>query len=111
MPDLIVYNIAIPMTDNTTGIVHTIDKFDAWFHRTVEICGGGTQVGTSLLGLWFEQPGDPPIQDYSNWYKFGIAPEKVDVLRNHIKQTAREFGQICIYFEKAGEADFIYFKP
>lgn len=107
MPDLIIFSVAIPLTENATGLVHPPAKLREWFHRTAEIGGGGTEMGIALLGLWYEQAGKPPIHDYSNWYKFGVPPDKTRELREHVRKAAKEFGQICIYFERSGEADFL----
>jgi len=48
-----------------------------------------------------------PVQDHNNWYKFGVPPDKVEELRKHVERATQEFGQKSIYFERAGEADFI----
>ena len=37
-----------------------------------------------------------------------MSPGRVDELRQHVQETARSFGQKCIYFERAGEADFVW---
>ena len=112
MPDRVVFNIVIPWKDEFTGQVHPIQKLNAWFFRTasLEFCRGGSEVGVALLGLWFEKPipsEEKPIQDFSNWYKFAVPPNKVDALRKHVELATQEFGQKCIYFERAGEADFV----
>lgn len=77
--------------------------------------------GTRILPRWFggrsgtfrpvvqpdRRPTENPVQDYSNWYKFAVPPDKVDELRKHVERATQEFGQKSIYFERAGEADFI----
>jgi len=111
MPDLIVFNILIPLTDNVTGFVHAPDKFKNWLLETVARFGGATVVATAMQGLWYDSelpPGAEPIEDYSNCYKVGVTPNRVDELREHVRKTATEFGQKCIYFERAGEADFVW---
>ena len=35
MPDLIIFNVLIPLTDNRTGIVHPPEKFDDWVMASV----------------------------------------------------------------------------
>jgi len=30
------------------------------------------------------------------------------VLREYARETARRFGQKCLYFERAGEAEFVW---
>jgi len=37
-----------------------------------------------------------------------VAPERIDELRDYVRETARAFGQKCLYLERAGEADFIW---
>ncbi len=111
MPDLIVFNILIPCTENATGIVHAPEKFDSWLLATVQRFGGATVMGVALRGLWFDQslPRQAnPIEDHNNWYKVGVEPSRVDELREFVKDTARDFGQKCLYFERAGEADFVW---
>jgi hypothetical protein len=111
MPDLIVFNILVPVTDNSTGIVHPPAKFTAWLTDTVERFGGATVMGVALRGLWFDAAlprAANPIEDHSNWYKIGVEPARVGELREHVQATARSFGQKCIYFERAGEADFVW---
>ena len=111
MPDVVVFNILIPCTENATGIVHPPAKFDAWLLETVERFGGATVMGVALRGLWFD-PDLPreanPIEDHNNWYKVGVQPHRVDELRRHVQETARSFGQKCLYFERAGEAEFVW---
>jgi hypothetical protein len=111
MPDLIVFNILIPLTDNTTGLVHAPDKLKNWFLDTAARFGGATVVATAMQGLWYDSElsfGAEPIEDYSNCYKVGVAPDRVDELREYVRKTAVEFGQKCIYFERTGEAEFVW---
>ncbi len=37
-----------------------------------------------------------------------MQPHRVDELRQHVRETARSFGQKCLYFERAGEAEFVW---
>ena len=111
MPDLVIFNILIPLTDNATGMVHPPAKFDAWLLDAVERFGGATVMGIALRGLWFDSalPREAnPIEDHSNWYKLGVEPHRIDELREHVRDTACSFGQKCLYFEKAGEAEFVW---
>jgi hypothetical protein len=110
-PDLLIFNILIPCTENATGIVHAPEKFDQWLLKTVDRFGGATVIGIGLRGLWFDEdlPRDAnPIEDHSNWYKIGVEPRRVDELREYVRETGRHFGQKCLYFERAGEAEFIW---
>lgn len=110
MPDRIVFNIVIPWTDEFTGMVHPPEKLREWFLRTAEFCRGGSEVGMGRYGVWYDpdrSPVENPIQDYSNWYKFAVPPSKVDELRKHVEYATQEFGQKSLYFERAGEADFV----
>ena len=111
MVDVVVFNILIPCTENATGMVHPPGKFDAWVLETADRFGGVTVVGLAIQGLWFD-PDLPreanPIEDHSNWYKVGVAPQHVDALREYARETARSFGQKCLYFERAGEAEFVW---
>jgi len=38
----------------------------------------------------------------------GVEPNRVDELRVSVLETARDFGQKCLYFERAGEAELIW---
>ncbi len=111
MADLVVFDILIPCTESATGIVHAPEKFDEWLLATVERFGGATGIGLALRGLWFD-PNLPrvadPIEDHSNWYKVGVEPERIEELREYVRETARAFGQKCVYFERAGEAEFVW---
>lgn len=110
MTDLVIFNILIPCTENATGIVHAPEEFDEWFLGTVDRFGGATVMGLGLRGLWFDKdlPRDAnPIEDHNNWYKVGVEAHRVDELREHARATARAFGQKCLYFERAGEAEFV----
>jgi hypothetical protein len=111
MPDLVIFNILIPLTDNATGMVHSPGKFVAWVNASVVRFGGLTTMGLALEGLWYDQDLPPqanPVKDHSNWYKIGVGVSRVEELRKYVEGTARQFGQKCIYFERAGEADFVW---
>lgn len=111
MADRIVFNICIPLTDETTGLVHRPETLDEWLLDTVDRFGGASVVGVSILGLWQDEDRDPdenPVEDHSNWYKVGVKPDQIDALYRHIEAAAGEFGQKCIYLERAGEADFVW---
>jgi hypothetical protein len=65
---------------------------------------GVTVMGLALKGLWFDPrlPQDAdPFEDLSNWYKVGVGPERVDALCEYVRETARAFGQKCLYLERA----------
>ncbi len=67
-------------------------------------------LGIELLGLWYDEelkPEENPVEDRNNWYKIGVEPRRVEELKSHIQQTASVFGQKCLYFERAGEAEFL----
>jgi hypothetical protein len=110
-PDLVVFGIIIPLTDDTTGIVHSLEKLDRWLLETVEQFGGATLVAVAMRGMWFDPalpPGTGCVEGYSNCYKVGVAPDRVNELRAHARKAAVEFGQKCIYFERTGEAEFVW---
>lgn len=44
----------------------------------------------------------------SNWYRVGVAPDRVVELREHVRSAAVAFGQKCIYFERTGEAELVW---
>jgi hypothetical protein len=111
MPDLVVFNIVIPRTDDRTGIVHAPRKFRDWLLATATRFGGVSVIGMNLRGLWFDPRafgGTDPVEDHNNWYKVGVEPGRVDELREHVRETATAFGQKCLYFERAGEAEFVW---
>jgi hypothetical protein len=111
MAELIVFQILVPCTEDATGIVHPPEKFDDWLLRAVERFGGATVMGIALRGFWFD-PQLPkaanPIEDHSNWYKIAVEPSRIEELRSFVRDTARDFGQKCIYFERSGEAEFLW---
>lgn len=61
MPDRVIFNVVIPWTDEFTGLVHPLEKLREWFFRTAELCGGGSEVGIGLLGLWYDK--DRPAEE------------------------------------------------
>lgn len=110
-PDLVVFNIVIPRTDDRTGIVHAPRKFNAWLLATATQFGGVSVLAMNMRGLWFDpRPSGSrrALEDHNNWYKVGVEPARVDELREHIRETATAFGQKCLYFERAGEAEFVW---
>jgi len=54
MPDLVVFNIVIPRTDDRTGLVHSQRKLRDWVLATGGRFGGISVVGINLRGLWFD---------------------------------------------------------
>ena len=111
MPDLVIFNILIPLTDNFTGTMHPAIKFRKWVLHSVQLFGGLTTMGLAVQGFWYDPELPPranPVRDRSNWYKIGVAPGRIEELRRYVEGTAQEFGQKCIYFERAGEAEFVW---
>ena len=109
MPDLVIYNIVIPCTDDETGLVHPIEKFDEWVTDTAEWFGGISVLGVGLKGIWYDSKTvGGAVEDFNNWYKVGVAPARSGELREHVRLTADLFGQRCIYLERAGEAEFVW---
>lgn len=111
MPDLIVFNVLLPLTENATGLVHPPEKLDAWVLATVDRFGGLTVMGKGLSGFWFD-PDLPreanPVEDHCDWYKIAVETSRVDELRDYVRDTARAFGQKCLHFERAGEVEFVW---
>ena len=111
MTDLVIFNILIPLTDDSSGHRHSASKFTAWERMSVERFGGLTVTGKAVEGFWFD-PDRPsaanPVRDLSRAYKIGIPPLRVADLRAHLEGAAREFGQKCVYLERAGEAEFVW---
>jgi len=111
MTDLIVFNILIPCTEHSTALVHPPEKFDEWVLETARRFGGISVMGLALRGLWFDETlldQASPVEDHNNWYKVGVKPDRVDELREFVRATARDFGQKCLYFERAGEAELVW---
>lgn len=44
----------------------------------------------------------------ANYYPGRGSAGCIDALILHIQKTAKTFGQRCLYFERAGEAEFVY---
>ena len=114
MVDVVVFNILIPCTDDATGLVHPRSKFEGWVYETAERFGGVTVMGLALEGLWF----DPQLPDQATRSKTTVigtrsawGRKRVDALREYVRETARSFGQKCLYFERAGEAEFVWALP
>jgi hypothetical protein len=103
---LVVFDLLIPRTDDRTGIVHSPLLFDAWALETAERFGGVTQIGADILGFWFDR-GDL-VEDHSHWYRVAVREDHVEPLRAHVRETARRFGQRCLYFQRSGEAELIW---
>jgi hypothetical protein len=40
-----------------------------------------------------------------------VAEDDMLALREHVKATARRFGQRCLYFQKSGEAELVWVEP
>ena len=96
MPDLIVFTIVIPCTDDSTGLVHPPEKFDGWVLDTFDRFRGISVLGLGLRGLWYDKTLPPkanPVEDHSNRYRIGVPPDREEELRAHVKATARLFGQ------------------
>ena len=111
MTDLVIFNILIPLTDDSTGHRHPHTKFSAWERLSVERFGGLTLTGKGVEGYWLDPDlptASSPVRDLSRAYKIGISPDRVPELRTHLERTAREFGQKCLYLERAGEAEFVW---
>lgn len=107
MPDqLIVFELLIPRTDDRTGLVHPPALFDTWVIETAERFGGITQLGADLLGFWFDSA--DLVKDHSHWYRVAVKEGDVQSLRAHAQETARRFGQRCLYFQRSGEAEFVW---
>lgn len=111
MVDLVVFNILIPLTDDRTGETHPIARFDGWVSDAVRRFGGLTIAGVALEGFWHDPerpPGSRPVVDHSNSYTLAVAPDQAAELRSFVEETARRFGQKCIYLERTGTAEFIW---
>ncbi len=106
---LIVFDLLIPRTDDRTGMVHPPSLVDAWVLETAERFGGLTRLGADILGFWFDR-GDL-IEDHSHWYRMAVKEDDVEPLRAHVRETARRFGQRCLYFQRSGEAELMWSDP
>lgn len=106
---LVVFDLLVPRTDDRTGIVHPPSLFDTWVLETTERFGGLTQLGADILGFWFDR-GDL-VEDHSHWYRVAVKQDQVEELRTHVMQTARRFGQRCLYFQRSGEAELVSAEP
>ena len=106
MPSFVVFELLIPRTDDRTGLVHPPSLFDEWTIETAERFGGLTCLGADPLGLWFDSK--DLVKDHSHVYRVAVAEDKVPALREHLKATARRFGQRCLYFQRSGEAELVW---
>ena len=106
---LVVFDLLIPRTDDRTGLVHSRALFDDWTIETAERFGGLTRLGADILGFWFDSK--DLVEDYSPWYRVAVGEDDVIALREHVKATARVFGQRCLYFQKSGEAELVWADP
>lgn len=102
----VVFDVLIPRTDDRTGLVHPAALFDAWTIETAERFGGLTHLAADIVGFWFDSR--DLVQDHSHWYRVAVGKDDVGALREHVRTTARRFGQRCLYFQKSGEAELIW---
>ena len=107
--DLVVFDLLIPRTDDRSGLVHPPALFHAWTLETARRFGGLTQLGADILGFWFD--GGGLVEDHSHWYRVAVKPQQVAALRAHVEDTARRFGQRCLYFQRSGEAELVWPDP
>jgi hypothetical protein len=103
--ELVVFDLLIPRTDDRSGLVHSPAMFSAWTLETAGRFGGLTQLGTDILGFWFDSGG--LVEDHSHWYRVAVKPDQVETLRAHVAESAGRFGQRCIYFQRSGEAQLV----
>lgn len=106
MNRLLVFTVLIPLTDDRTRTLHPPELFDDWMLATAQRFGGITQLAVSLKGLWFDS--QKMVQDRNNWYKIAVAPDREGEIVEHIAEAANVFGQQCLYFERAGEAELVF---
>lgn len=66
-------------------------------------------MAADILGFWFDK-GDL-VEDHSHLYRVAVPEADVEVLRDHVKATARRFGQRCIYLQRSGEAELVWPDP
>jgi hypothetical protein len=102
----VVFDLLIPRTDDRSGIVHAPAAFERWVLETSERFGGLTQLGANLLGYWFDR--GELVEDHSHWYRVAVQPEQVAELRAHVEETARRFGQRCLYLQRSGDAELVW---
>jgi hypothetical protein len=103
---LVVFDILIPRTDDRTGLVHPNSLFVKWTLETASRFGGVSQLAADILGFWFD--GGDMVEDHSHWYRLAIKREDESFLRDHVKDTARLFGQRCLYLQRSGEAELVW---
>ena len=103
---LVVFDLLIPRTDDRTGVVHPPSLFDQWTIETAERFGGVSLLAADILGLWFDTK--DLVEDHSHWYRVAVPEADVSALREHVKATARRFGQRCLYLQKSGEAELVW---
>ena len=106
---LIVFDVLIPRTDDRTGLVHPPSMFDEWTLETAERFGGITCLAADVLGYWFAK-GDL-VEDHSHLYRIAVPEADVEPLRDHVKATALQFGQRCLYLQRSGEAELVWPDP
>jgi len=102
----IVFDLLIPRTDDRTGVVHPPSLFDEWTIETAERFGGVSLLAADILGFWFDNK--DLVEDHSHWYRVAVGEADVPALREHVKATARRFGQRCLYFQTSGEAELVW---
>ncbi len=105
----VVFDLLIPRTDDRTGIVHPPAAFERWALETSDRFGGLTQLGANILGYWFDR--GELVEDHSHWYRVAVEPHRVEALRGHVRETARRFGQRCLYLQRSGEAELVWAAP
>ena len=103
------FDIAIPLSDSGRSL-HDPADLRNWFLDTAKFCGGGSEMGKSLYGAWFDPKGEPEknlVEDYNNWYRFGVAKGLVQKFRKKIQEAAKIFDQQCIYIQWGNKVEFL----
>lgn len=64
-----------------------------------------------VSGEWAPADGADPIEDESRRYTVAIASERVDELRQLLRQAGNSFDQRAMYLEVAGYAEILEVRP
>ena len=69
------------------------------------------ESGVRWSGIDTAQTQRALVEDHSHLYRIALREADVDVLRDHVKATARPFGQRCLHFQRSGEAELVWPDP
>jgi hypothetical protein len=89
------------------GVCHSVFAWD-WLDKVLLQNGFNRTISPgNYQGMWTNPKTGKPISDLCRRYITAVAPNRVDELRNILKEACQQFAQQCIYLSVAGQAELI----